>query len=478
MESREIAKLKKAFDRGDFPQHLDWIEINGIRGWTGERIEFKFPIVAISGENGVGKSTILQSIASSFQPKSKETPGFYASGFFPDTPWENVTGATIKGEVKQGPNRVPFSIRRPTERWLGNPDRIARDVVLVDLRRVQPLYARVGFQKIAAKKVKEKSNRAYSAATLERLKNVVGKLYTSAKMGLTDASEGREVPVVEVNGATYSGFHQGAGEATIVELLSTAIPKYAIVVIDEIETSLHPRAQRRLIRDLADYSRENNVQFVVTTHSPYVLDELPPEARVHILPTEKGRIVMSGVSPEFALSKMDDERHPEVDIYVEDDRAKIFVEEVIQKHLRDYLLRVDILPYGAASVGKSLGQMKEQKRFKRPTVVILDADQDAAPGCILLPGDDAPERVVFSKLSENGWSGVASRIDRSHSDLADLGTQALTMPDHHDWIRHVADGIVIGGNELWRAMVKAYLDLESKATFKVMNDAVQAEFAS
>lgn len=476
MESREVAKLKKAYERGDFPQHLEWIEINAIRGWKGERIQFNFPIVAISGENGVGKSTILQSIAASFQPRTAGSPGFYASGFFPDTPWESVTGATIKGEVKRGPDRITYSIRRPTERWLGNPERIQRDVVLVDLRRVQPLYARVGFQKIAAKKVREKSNRAYSAATLERLKNVVGKLYTSAKMGLTDASEGREVPVVEVNGSTYSGFHQGAGEATIVELLSTAIPKYAIVVIDEIETSLHPRAQRRLIRDLADFARENFVQFVVTTHSPYVLDELPPEARVHVLPTNEGRIVMSGVSPEFALSKMDDERHPELDIYVEDERAKILVEEVIQKHLRDYLLRVDTLPYGAASVGKALGQMKAQNRFKRKTLVVLDADQDTAPGCILLPGDDAPERVIFKTLSDNRWEGVATRIDRSHSDLVDLATAAMTLPDHHDWIRHVADGIVIGGNELWRAMVKAYLAREPEASFRVLLDAIQAEF--
>lgn len=476
MESREVAKLKKAFDRGDFPQHLEWIEINGIRGWRGERIEFRFPIVCISGENGVGKSTILQSVAASFQPKTKDASGFYASSFFPDTPWENVTGATIRGEVKQGQNRLVFSIRRPTERWLGNPERIQRDVVLVDLRRVQPLYARVGFQKIAAKKVKEKSNRAYSPATLERLNNVVGKLYTSAKMGLTDASEGREVPVVEVNGATYSGFHQGAGEATIVELLSTAIPKYSIVVIDEIETSLHPRAQRRLIRDLADYAREHFVQFVVTTHSPFIMDELPPEARVHILPSDGNRVVVSGVSPEFALSKMDDERHPEVDIYVEDDRAKIFVEEVVQKYSRDYLLRIDVLPYGSASVGKSLGQMKSQTRFKRPTVVVLDGDQDPAPGCVLLPGGDAPEIVVFSRLADVSWAGIATKIDRSHSDLVDLANTARTLPNHHDWVRHVADGIVIGGNELWRAMVKAYLEVEREESFKPFVEALQGEF--
>lgn len=475
MHSREIAKLKKAFDRGDFPHHLEWIEIQGIRGWTGERIEFRFPIVCISGENGVGKSTILQSIAASFQPLDDSRTNFYASAFFPDTAWEKITGVTIRGEVKRGADRIPYSIRRPTERWLGNPERIKRDVVLVDLRRVQPLYAKVGYQKIAGA-TREVSNREYSPELLERLKSVVGKSYAKAKMGTTNVSAGREVPVVEVNGISYSGFHQGAGETTIVELLSTDIPKYSIVVIDEVETSLHPRAQRRLIRDLANYSRERHVQFIVTTHSPFVMDELPAEARIHILLTEGKRTVVSGASPEFALSKMDDERHPEVDVYVEDERAKILVEEIIQAKSREHLLRIDVLPYGSASVGKSLGIMQSQGRFKKPTVVILDGDQDPAVGCSLLPGEDAPERVVFERLTALGWPSVATRVERSHSDLVDAANAAMTLPDHHDWVRHVADKVVVGGNELWRAMCRAYIAQDSSGTFSPLVDAIQAAF--
>lgn len=478
MLSREIAKLKTAFDRGDFPQHLEWIEIHGIRGWKGERIEFKFPIVCISGENRSGKSTILQAVASSFQASTAERTPHFASSFFPDTPWEKVAGATIKGEVKRGQDRIAYSIRRPTERWLGNPDRIKRDVVLVDLRRVQPLYAKLGYQKIASSSVSESTNREYSPETLERLKNVIGKSYTKAKMGLTNISTEREVPVVEVNGISYSGFHQGAGETTIVELLSTEIPKYSIVVIDEIETSLHPRAQRRLIRDLATYSRDKHVQFIVTTHSPYVMEELPPEARIHVMSSEGQREVVVGSSPEFALSKMDDTRHPEVEIYVEDDKAKILIEEIIQAYARQFLLRVDVIPYGSASVGKSLGTMVHNSRFKRPTIVILDGDQDPALGCVLLPGSDAPERVVFNALQKIAWPDVANFIDRSHSDFVDLANAAMTLPNHHDWVRHVADGIVIGGNELWRAMVKTYIKHSPHAVFREIAELVQHSFGS
>lgn len=187
--------------------------------------------------------------------------------------------------------------------------------------------------------------------------------------------------------------------------------------------------------------------------------------------------MVSGVSPEFALSKMDDERHPEIDVYVEDDKAKILVEEIVQARSREHLLRMDVLPYGSASVGKSLGMMLSESRFKRPTVVILDGDQDPAPGCALLPGEDAPERVVFEKLSEVGWPNVATKIERSHSDLVDAANAAMTLPNHHDWVRHVADKVVIGGNELWRAMCRAYIAAESPQIFALLVDKIQSAFS-
>jgi len=78
----------------------------------------------------------------------------------------------------------------------------------------------------------------------------------------------------------YSGFHQGAGETTVAELLEADLPQYSLVLIDEIESSLHPRAQRRLLRDLAERCRERQLQIILTTHSPYILEELPAEARL------------------------------------------------------------------------------------------------------------------------------------------------------------------------------------------------------
>lgn len=52
----------------------------------------------------------------------------------------------------------------------------------------------------------------------------------------------------------------------------------AIVLIDEIELHLHPSWQRRVLKALL--STFPNCQFIVTTHSPQVLSEVPNDAVV------------------------------------------------------------------------------------------------------------------------------------------------------------------------------------------------------
>ncbi|WP_338515884.1 hypothetical protein [Erwinia aphidicola] len=84
----------------------------------------------------------------------------------------------------------------------------------------------------------------------------------------------------------------------------------------------------------------------------------------------EGRTVVTGVSPDFAMTKMDEENHPECDVYVEDIVASTLVSEIIaSSNERDLLSRVKIIPFGSASVGMALGQMAANKRFPRSSVV-------------------------------------------------------------------------------------------------------------
>lgn len=455
--SREMRRLAAKWKQNShWPKRLEWLEISGIRGWTGHRIEFKFPITAIVGENGSGKSTILQAAAASYRCPGSDKK-IYASRFFPDTPWDTVTRAEIKSCVHEREDSHILSVRKPSDRWRGNPERRERTVYYIDLSRIQPLSARSGYSKLAKATLREGHSQEFEASVISRLSTIMGKSYDTIRMATIENDPNRIIPVIQQGIQPYSGFHQGAGELTATELLANKFEQYSLVIIDEIESSLHPRAQRRLVRDLANLSREKDIQFIVSTHSPYVLEELPPEGRIYIVETNAGKSTVTGVSPEFAMSKMDEHDHPECDIYVEDDVAKILLNEIVAYKRPDMMSRLCITPYGAASVGISLGIMAYQNRFPRPSVVFLDGDQTRTQGTEILPGGDAPERVVFDALSEEGWPHIAERLDRECSLVIDSLNRAMTLDNHHDWLRSAANPLHVGASHLWQVLCASWI---------------------
>ena len=53
--SREMRRLQTKWASGHgWPKKLEFLEISGLRGWMGERVDFQFPIVAGNRLQGVG----------------------------------------------------------------------------------------------------------------------------------------------------------------------------------------------------------------------------------------------------------------------------------------------------------------------------------------------------------------------------------------------------------------------------------------
>jgi predicted ATPase len=486
--SREVRRLERSWmNETAWPKRLDWVEIENIRGWQGQRIRLPFPIMAIAGENGSGKSTIIQACAAAYQKQQskgsvKQKGTKYASDFFPNTFWDEITNASVRFGYTEGKASKEGSIRKHTERWKGNVERPIRPVQFLDLSRIVPIGGRVGYAKIAKSAHIEASAETFDEGRLSRLSNILGHKYDQAKMALADTDPERPIPVLRRASAGYSGYHQGQGETTIAELIQADLPKYGLILIDEIESSLHPRAQRRLIRDLASVCRERELQIILTTHSPYILEELPREARLQIFEQDGTRQVMIGVSPEFALTRMDEVAHPECELYVEDEAAKTLIAEMLSQRDPDLSSRVLVTAYGAASVGYQLGHMVAGKRFPRPVGVFLDGDCAPGTGCCLLPGDDAPERVLFDALAKINWGDLWVRLLRDTSLVSDACNASLALSDHHDWVPEAAKRLMIGGNILWHAMcaewVKRCLSAEDYARIKTYVEDRLADYNS
>ena len=79
-------------------------------------------------------------------------------------------------------------------------------------------------------------------------------------------------------------------------------PDAHLILLDDVEAGLHPLAQRQLMQVLNDFAKKHDRQIILTSHSPYIIDELPAED-VWVMATDK-----EGISRCNRLSK-----HPDKD---------------------------------------------------------------------------------------------------------------------------------------------------------------------
>ncbi|WP_285247767.1 AAA family ATPase [Pseudarthrobacter sp. efr-133-R2A-89] len=448
-----------------WPKFLESVKVNGIRGWSGQMVEFRFPVVAIAGENGAGKSTVLKAAASAYSqdPSAAGTLAqtFSPDDFFPTTPWEIVSGAQLTYLAKQGASSFPYHVRKHTKRWRGMPERPKRPVFFLDISRTQPIDTLIGYGRLAVAKM---ASGNFSAVIddeyLGVLSRVLDRTYDSGEIV---QSNNKQVGVLATSGRKYSNFHQGAGEdatADLVALLQNA-PRHSLVIIDEVEASLHPRAQRRLMTELIGLAQKNRLQIIVSTHSQYVLEQLPPEARLVLTTDEQGiKEVIYGATTELALSLMDDEVHPELILYCEDEKAEYLVHRFIDYTDPDSHSRLAVVIAGPASSVKTLGLMADQGRLPGLVMGVLDGDQNESPGCAIIPGGTSPERAVYEGLSSDGWRIVAERLGVREGDLVDAWEHAQRIPEkHHVWTERIAEKLPahIRKSRIWEAACDVWI---------------------
>ena len=234
MDYEEINRIRSQHQAGQWPQFLESLSISGLRGWTGQAVNFSFPITAIVGENGTGKSTVLKCAACGYENEDR-TKQFYPSSFFIETHWDRISGVKIEYRVKTGNTIRAYTIKKPSRRW-SLPDKMTeRKVFLMDVSRTLPLDASVGYAKIARQAASEISTTNINDDFRDRLSHILGRPYKKARFAVSDADSEREVGLLEREWGEFSQFHQGAGEDTTLDFMRImqGIPEYSLLIVDD-----------------------------------------------------------------------------------------------------------------------------------------------------------------------------------------------------------------------------------------------------
>lgn len=148
-----------------------------------------------------------------------------------------------------------------------------------------------------------------------------------------------------------------------------------LIVIDEIEISLHPLAQRRLVEKLKEFKDEYNLLIIFATHSLQIIDELEPKDIYYFENNNGLCTVTNPIYKGYLATRLYDHYHYDRIILVEDDLAKKFIEKIIKNEEISKLSYL-ILPLGGWEKVIEIYKMNQTKKFysNAKVTIVLDGD--------------------------------------------------------------------------------------------------------
>ena len=441
-----------------------------VRGLKKVSIDFDYPITAIAGKNGCGKSTVIALAACAFHNArdgwklpNRVSTYYTFSDFFVqaggEKPLDDIAvWFSIQHDAWQASARLPdgrgqgwqLSQKRKGGRWSDYEQRVDRPVAFLGVERVVPSVEKSVFRSYR-RHFSAGGRSGFEEAVCTAVSRVLGVRYDSFEF--REHGKYRLPWAQKRRGAGYSGFNMGAGEKALFEFFATILsaPKGALFLVDEIELGLHEQAQSMLVRVLSELCQDRHIQVICTTHSPVILGCLPPEGRLFIDSRSSVPMVIPGISPEYATGRMSGKNSSEITVYVEDAKAADLLHAFLPGEMRS---RVRVCSIGSCvAVMNSMAARFKDKSLGK-AIAVLDGDQRAAKNAHLrrfiglteqaaskdwmserlqfLPGQTSPEVCVLSKIREADSEVLRDYFRFDPSTVLDAIDAALLAGTHSE----------------------------------------------
>lgn len=424
------------------------LHIRGFRNHTNTAINIESPITAFCGVNGTGKSTILQLAAAAYKAPAGGSR-YYVSTFIlagtldkrpflEDAAFE-VTYAQPTASDGKFITRA-LTVSRTASAWSGYDLQPERRVAYLGIGFHMPHSERdeAYKSKVQDERLRLRFQSAIENTVLEKISTILLCRYDSAHRNTLRRPYARKsmhlVSAKRANCDQYSEANMGSGEARLYDLVTRieSFPEKSLILIEEPETALHPSAQFELGRYLVDVSRRRGIQFLLTTHSEYILVALPQKSRVYLKRENNTVIPIPGVGVRQAISLMDNLAVPALYILVEDDVAEALVNELLRRHDPDFLKTVRVVI--AQDKNKIQSMMSIFQDQKLPVCAVRDGDCGENPEIKMfklfrsdIANPEPPEKEIFKSATFRTTFSANHGIDFGAVDVTNRNL------DHHRW---------------------------------------------
>lgn len=447
-----ITKLKK-------------INVKSFRKLQNIEFEFSDRINIICGQNGTSKSTVLGIAAQIFNfdneyndienPKSKNPINYQTIDGKPFKSQFNEHFRLSKKYDKKGTMDVSCEIHdgyfkkditsslsltghkdrdhRMVNRWNLNGEEFSRNfthpVIYLNLKRLTPIVNRGD----------------YSPVDIEFFENIKNKkefILLSNKILCKTTNSTQITPTkgdinsTVAHGKNYDHESISVGEDNVGQLIQALMSfsklkseynnyKGGLLLIDEIDAGLFPAAQKKLMDVFNEYSKKLNLQIIMTTHSPTIIEYVyqsllqdKPNHKIIYLSEPHGILINNSDIPWSEIhtnlfvksSNSKKTTLPKIDIYFEDAEARLFFSRIVtSKKIKKIINIMKKVNLGCTNYIELIN--KKVPTFEKLSVIVLDGDVNNnedkkknkkkindIKNIILLPFNKAPDQLFFEYL--------------------------------------------------------------------------------
>lgn len=275
-------------------KYIRGINIRNFRTLKDRTIELGENVTLISGKNGTMKSCILGLIAHPFSSPNQATDSFginlktdmrdvfflslkkdnrqYKYSLIAETSKDEIFEEPIRVYLREKENRHRVTVGKDNKAGLGN---FLLNTSYINLKRLYPI---VETNAVCEKKEADTNLQNFIAFGYSRVLQKEAflhplKVMEKNKKSTFSPSEDAEYDYKSVSSGEDNIGHILNKMYAFVKNKTDGSNLQGVMCIDEIEASLHPVAQINLLDFIMDWSKNNNVQVVITTHSLYLIQQ-------------------------------------------------------------------------------------------------------------------------------------------------------------------------------------------------------------
>lgn len=363
------------------PQRLNKIHFSKLKNLEDLSISFEAKqITGIFGTNGSGKSTVLHALACLYQPVNESTrKNFKFPHFFIPTTIDLWNGSqfTIEYKMINGNEMLSHKkeYKKNRDRWSPRyQTRPSREVFYIGIDSCVPdmeiesrtsrisLLRKTYDDTVLAEKIKEK------------LSSIMHRDYGDV---ISYWNERKSYKGLVYGTVQYPSLYMGAGEQRIIKILETVLsaPNYSLILIDELDLTLHTEALLRLMSFLNTECQERNIQIVFTSHREELLDCNFINIR-HLVNDINGKtsICLERTTPD-CINRLTGICPKLLEIMVEDNLAEALVRKILRTHNLEQYCKVSQFGSKENSYLVGAGLLLRGETLDN-TLIVLDGDVD------------------------------------------------------------------------------------------------------